>query len=101
MLFLLQFLLIRPAVQVTSQPCYVRFASACVLLPLVNSESGCPGLSLATARVHGVSSCSLLIVSVNAWQVLLPYLRAKLDGLYTRHAHSHEALPGLGAFQRR
>lgn len=34
-------------------------------------------------------------------QVVLPYLRAKLDRLYARHARRHEALPGLGAFQRR
>ncbi len=34
-------------------------------------------------------------------QVVLPYLRAKLDRLYAQHSRGREALPGLGAFQRR
>ena len=34
-------------------------------------------------------------------QVVLPYLRTKLDRLYAQHSRGREALPGLGVFQRR
>jgi hypothetical protein len=53
---------------------------------------------VALTREHALAAhCERLYCR----QVALPYLRAKLDGLYARHARSHEALPGLGAFQRR
>ena len=34
-------------------------------------------------------------------QVLLPYLRSKLEALFASHRQQHETLPGLGPFQRR